>query len=258
MTSFSPCQLKKRKLSVDQEIVLELILELVSEVVAVQDQQVISDVKETCQLKSFLAHQVYSIVAQSSFFSHQVVSTKPSLPSVKSSLLSHQVTASVSPEAVFSTLLSHQASSTHVLPDLSTPAHNVRISPPHSWQTSLLTHQVYNPVSRHNIFLQSGHLSTKPKKARGKRILEDTEDSPGKRKMIRLSTEVPSITASCKRERDDDNHCFPPAKRLKMSRVCGIILHYSPATLLHTLPQPRVEWQVVKYTTPRQALWGSL
>ena len=255
MTSFSPCQLKKRKLSVDQEIVLELILELVSEVVAVQNQQVISDVKETCQLKSFLAHQVYSIVAQSSFFSYQVVSTKPSLPSLKYSLLSHQVTPSVSPQAVSSSLLSHQGTSTHVLP---TPVPHVRISPPHSCQTSLLTNQVYNPAIHHNIFLQSGHLSTKPETGRGKRMLEDRGDGPGWRKMIRLSTELPSIsiTASCKREREDDDDCLLPAKRLKMSRVCGLILHYSPVTLLHTLPHTSKEWQIVKYH-PRQAL-GSL
>ena len=236
------------KLSGSQEIVLDLVLELVSELLTFHNQQEVSSVTEPCYLQSFVAHQVYRAEgwcdAQSSFISHQIVSTKPSLPSLKYSLLSHQVTPSVSPQAVSSTLLSHQASSTHVLPDISTPVHNVRISPPpHSCQTSLLTHKVYITAIHHNIFLQSGHLSTKPEKARGKRMLEDSGDRPGKRKMVRLYTEVPSITASCKREREDDDDCLPPAKRLKMSRVCGLILHYSPVTLLHTLPHTSKEWQ---------------
>merc|ERR1719318_1631497 len=204
-TSFSPRKHKKRKLSGDQ-IVSELVLELVSEVVAVQNPQVIS---ETYQLQSFLAHQVYSIHTQSSFLPNQAVSSKPSLLSVEYSLLSHKVTPSASPQAVSSSLLSHQASSTHhTLPGLQ----NVRISPPHSYQSSLMSYQVYNPASHHNIPLQSGHLSTRPETGRRKRLLEDTGDSPGKRKMVRLSTEVPSITASCKREREDDDACLPHAK----------------------------------------------
>ena len=247
------------KLSGSQEIVLDLVLELVSELLTFHNQQEVSSVTEPCYLQSFVAHQVYRAEgwcdAQSSFISHQIVSTKPSLPSLKYSLLSHQVTPSVSPQAVSSSLLSHQGTSTHVLP---TPVPHVRISPPHSCQTSLLTNQVYNPAIHHNIFLQSGHLSTKPETGRGKRMLEDRGDGPGWRKMIRLSTELPSIsiTASCKREREDDDDCLLPAKRLKMSRVCGLILHYSPVTLLHTLPHTSKEWQIVKYH-PRQAL-GSL
>merc|ERR1719318_1594825 len=123
-TYFSPPKLKKRKLSTGQRIVFGIVLELVSEVLAVQNPQVISDV----------------IHAKSSFLSHQSVSSKPSLPSVEYSLLSHQVTPSASPQPVSSSLLSHQASSTHhTLPDLQ----NVRISPPHSCQSSLLTHQLY-------------------------------------------------------------------------------------------------------------------
>merc|ERR1719318_1634229 len=214
-TYFRPPKLLKSKLSTDQRIVFGIVLELVSEVLAVQNPQLISDV----------------IHAKSSFLSHQAVSTKPSLLSVEYSLLSHQVTPSASPQSVSSSLLSHQASSTHhTLPDLQ----NVRISPLPS----------YNPARHHDI---------PPHAGRRKRMLEDTGESPGKRKMVRLYTEVPSITASCKREREDDDVCLPPAKRLKMCGVSGIILHYSPGTLLHTLPQPSVEWQVVKYQH-RQAL----
>ena len=58
---------------------------------------------------------------------------------------------------------------------------------------------------------------------------------------------------NCKRSRDQDQEDSPPPKRLKMSKLCAISLHYPAQIPLSSLLLPKCDWQMVKFC-PRKSL----
>ena len=191
-------------------------------------------------MPSPLTHQVnqteYYSCIRPSLLSHQIQSYLHSVPSYISSLITHQVQPSSLSQL---SCLTHQVAST---------------VPPHSF--SFLAHQAssFTNISDQEMLITPSILG---ELGGQKRRLSETRDSPVKGKRLRLLKlarldHMFSTSPICKRGREDDFDWSPPPKRLKMSRLSSITLHYNPSTLF-TLPEPRHEWQLVKYQ-PRKTL----
>jgi len=274
--------LKRQKCDANQELAAELVLEIVSTILIPSPHK-----SQSCGDYSLLTHKVVksgeSSFTNISHLSHQVQSSYQLVLSSISSLLphqvqplsrhTHQVNQTEDSSCIRPYLLSHPVQFyLHSVPSSISSLITHQVQPSSLSQLSCLTHQVACTVPPHSFSLLAHQTSSftnisnqemlifPPILAESggqKRRMSETQDSLVKGKRLRLLKlarldHMFSISPSCKRGREDDLDCSPPPKRLKMSRLSSITLHFNPSTL-STLPEPRHDWQLVKYQ-PRKTL----